>query len=1141
MNFKIPLNCKRVVHILCMLFLSCSLYSQVTVHIQHKPIREALREIENKSPFKFFYNNELKGLDKTVSLNTSNETIDATLNQLFAGSEISYQKQDNNIILLVPKKAAPAQERQKKVTGMVKDENGEAVIGASVVVKGTSVGTITDIDGNFSLDAPQNAVLTISYIGFLPQYLKVGNETAYNIILRENTQALDEVVVVGYGVQKKRDLTGAVSSVKMSDNPVTTVSSVSQVLAGKAAGLQVSTVSAQPGGGSTFRIRGATSPTGGMNDPLIIIDGFPVNTSSSNDNGGIDGGKYRAGTTDNLLASINPNDIESIEVLKDASSSAIYGSRAGNGVIIVTTKRGKSGAPVVKYSGTASVQHTAESYDIMNARDFMIQSNRYAKEEWLRSNGMAPYGNTPESGVNPFQPRYTDAQISNPENDTNWFDEITRSGFQTQHNISISGGTESTQYLISGNIFNQKGIIKKNDITRYTGRLNLDQQLSRYFKTGVNFTLSRNDYDNVPLGVGQDGNAGILVSSAQFNPLLPVKDENGAYALNTEAAFLPNPASLLEITDKTIKERMLATAYLEYEPIKDLKIKGNIGIDCIYQKRKSYLPQTTLYGKMAGGQANLNQNDRSDYLVELTANYMKNIGEHSLNALAGYSFQQFNYEGMNIENKQFLIDGFLYNNIGAGAAPKPGVGSTASKDEMASFFGRLNYSYKGRYLLTATLRADGASNFAANYRWGYFPSVSLGWRFIDEKFMHPLQSILSNGKLRASYGETGRSNIGNRSISYYQVGYTNTFGDAESQGVYLAQLGNPDLKWETTGEWNFGLDLGLLNNRFNLTAEYFIRTVSDLLNERNLQSYNQVNKIWGNIGQTQSKGLELTINTQNIQTKELSWTTDFTFSFYRDKWKERDPYWKPAAYSIYDAPLRGTYGYLSDDIIQAGETVAHMPGSLPGQIKIKDIDGFQYNADGSIPVDERGFPMKTGKPDGKLDDADKVFYGNNDPGYLIGLNNTVRWKNFDLNIYFYGQLDKTSYDSYKDLWLTGSDGMTGAINIYRGYNLPSTAKEMWTYDNQAASRPGYFQDRSSYGVGDFFKQEAWFIRCRNITLGYNFQMKQSGKLFSNLRVYADINNPFIITPYKGLDPETDNSVWAYPNIRSYSIGLDITF
>lgn len=1124
----------------CMLLCSTITYGQqqkVTLSGKNgMTLKEAFKQIEKQTNLFVDYNRQDINDAEKIKTIPGGKNVQEVMNALLKASGCVCRFQDGHIII-TKELAQQSKEVANKLTGKVVDKSGEPIIGANVVVEGTQNGVITDLEGLFTLvDTPANAMLKVSYIGMGTQVIGVKGVQNVRVVLLDDTALIDEIVVVGYGTMRKKDLTGAISTVKMSDEPLGSISTISHALAGKAAGLQVNTISAQPGGGVNFRIRGAASSDKVGNNPLIIIDGFPVN-----DPGNLtDVGKYKDGDKDNILASINPNDIESIEVLKDASSTAIYGARAGNGVIIITTKKGKEGAPKIQYSGTYSVQTIAKEYEMLNAYEFMTETNRYDKEVWLKENKMGPYGDSTTPNK-PFVSRYTDAQIANPPHQTNWFDEITRQGYQTQHNISINGGNEYTKYLISGNYLKQEGIVKNNGIERFGGRINLEHKLSKYVKTGINLTLSRNSYDNVPLGSGQNEHASIMVAAAQFNPLLPIKDAENNYVLNTDAAYLPNPVSLLEITDKTIKERLLGTVFVEIEPIKDLKLKANLGVDRNYQKRKVYLPKTTLYGAKEGGKADVAQQDRSDYLLELTTTYSKAIGNHSISALAGYSFQQFNHESLNGSNNRFLIDGFLFNNLGAGGAPKPGVGSSAGKSELASFFGRANYSYLGRYLLTATLRADGASNFAKNNRWGYFPSVSAGWRFSDEAFMQSLSSVLSNGKLRASYGETGNSNIGNRAISYYQVGNNSAFGDNEYKGVYLSQLGNTNLKWETTREWNFGIDLGFFDNRFNLTAEYFSKTISDLLNDRSLLSYQEVSQIAANVGKTQSRGFELTINTQNVDTKDFTWSSDLTFSFYRDKWKERDPSWKPAAYSIYDAPLRGEYGYLSDGIIQSGETVSHMKGSVPGQVKLKDIDSFLYNTDGSVQVDETGKPLKSGKADGKLDDADKVFYGSSDPGYLLGFNNTFRYKNFDLNIYFYGQFDKVNYGSYKDRWLVGADGMTGVKNLYRGYNMPTTAKEVWSHDNQEATRPGYFQSDSSFGYGDFFKQDAWFIRCRNITVGYNVPMNKAKKLLSNMRVYADINNPFVITTYDGLDPETDGSVWAYPNVRTFSIGLDITF
>lgn len=1107
---------------------------KVTFNGEQVSLKQAFEQIESVSKYKIAYNTAQLDVNRKVTLNQKDTDVLQVLDQLLAGTGCTYKVNENYIVITSQQTGAV-----KKVHGVVKDVNGEPIIGANVVVKGNpSNGTITDLNGNFDLSVTSNTTLQVSYIGYNTQELFVGKKTDFNIVLKEDTELLDEVVVVGYGTMKKKDLTGAVASVKMDDAPVGTVSTISHALAGKAAGLQVNTISAQPGSGSTFRIRGAASVNAG-NDPLIIIDGFPV---SPTDDSKIQTGKYDSGSSDNILASINPNDIESIEVLKDASSTAIYGARAGNGVIIITTKKGKTGAPKVTYSGTASVQTMAAKYEMLSAKDFMIQSNRYALEEWRRSNGIGVYGGKSEAeAATPYTPYYTDAEIANPAYDTDWFKEITRTGFQTQHNLSVNGGTEMTKYLISGNFFKQNGVVKNNDMDRYTARVNVEQKVSKYVNLGVNMTLSRNTTNNVPLGAGQNENASIMVAAAQFSPILPVRDEEGEYVLNSQAAFLPNPVSLLEITDKTVKERMLGTAYVEIKPIEELTLKGNFGIDRNYQKHSVYMPKTTLYGQKTGGQANIAQYDKSDYLMELTANYSKRFGDHNLNALVGYSFQRFTDESLSAGNSQFLIDGFLYNNLGAGAYPKPSVGSSASKSEMASFFGRINYSYKDRYLLTATMRADGASNFAKNNRWGYFPSVALGWRFTEEEFMQPLTSVLSNGKLRVSFGQTGNSNIGNRVISYYSTGNNNEFGGTEQVGVYLSQMGNVDLKWETTTEWNVGVDLGFFKNRLNVTAEYFHKVVSDLLSERSLLGFQEVSTIAANIGETQSQGFELTINSTNFNTKNFGWNTDFTFSLYRDKWETRDESWKPSAYSVYDSPIRYQYGYLSDGLIQPGETVDWMPGAIPGQVKIKDINGYVYNEDGSVKVDQHGIPLKSGKPDGKLDDADKVIYGSSDPGYLLGLNNTFRWKNFDLNIYFYGQFDLLNSGSYKDLWLTGASGMTGIVNMYRGYNMPVSAKDVWTSDNQSAVRPGYFQDKSTWGIGDYYLQKSWFVRCRNITLGYTIPVNQGRNILSNVRVYFDVNNPFTITPYDGLDLETDNSVWAYPNVRSFSLGVDITF
>lgn len=1103
--------------------LSSALFSQsITLNNSSITVKEAIETLKEQSGYSFVY--EVGDLDtkKQVAVSARDASVEDVVKQIIKGQDVSYRIVGKSIVITKGKMAvATPEENPRKIEGTIVDESGEPSIGATVSVKNSSIGTVTDIDGHFSLSVPADAVLTISYIGYENQEVAVKDRTDFRITLIEDNNILEEIVVIGYGTMKKKDLTGAVSSIKMSDQPVGTVSSISNLMAGKAAGLQVSLNSAQPGASSKFLIRGAAS-INASNDPLIIIDGAPIspmgdlNTSSLGEQN----------TYDNVLGSLNPNDVESIEVLKDASSTAIYGSRAANGVILVTTKRGKTGAPTVTYSGTATVQFFAKKYDMLNARDFMRQTNRYLYEQYLQDNKIGIYGGKDISdATRPFSPRYSDAEILFQTQDTDWFDETTRNGFQTQHNVSVNGGTEYTSYYISANYFKQDGLVKRNGIERYTGRANLDQKISKYVKMGITLNLSRNE---------TKGDGGSLTSAASFNPLIPIKEEDGTWGVNPLTSYMANPVAMLDITQNSTKDRVLANSYIEVEPIDDLTLKVIGGFDRQAQKSGSYIPGS-LGPNYNNGSANIAQGDRTNYLFDFTANWLKNIGDHNINALAGYSFERFTDEKVMAGNQNFLTDAFLYHYLWGGAAERPSVGSGASKREMASFFGRINYSFMDRYLLTATLRADGSSEFAKNHRWGYFPSVALGWRFTEEEFMKPLQNTLSNGKLRLTYGQTGNASSMNGAISYYRTGYEHVFGDKNAPGVYLNQLGNPDLKWETTTEWNVGLDLGFFNNRLNVTAEYYNRVISDLLSTRYLLSYHEVTSIQANIGKTQSQGFELTINTENVRTPNLSWTSDFTFSFYRDKWKERAPSWVPSIHEKYDAPIRALYVYASDGLVHLNDDVSHLPGAIPGQVKIRDIGSYIYNTDGSIQVDDHGKPLRSRDLDGMINDADKYLLGSSDPGYLLGFNNSFRYKNFDLNAYFYGQFHLWNSGSYKRTWLSGG------ANIDRGYNSPVSLQDTWSHDNMDAVYPTMLPSTSTFGAGDYFWKKIWFLRCRNITLGYTLPKQHVSKWASNLRIYAEVTNPFVLTSYDGLDPETDTNTVSYPNTRGISLGVNVSF
>lgn len=1083
-------------------------YAQKTllnITSRNKMVSEVLNEIEQKTEFTFFYNNKQVDVKRRVSVQATSENVFKVLDKIFSGTDVVYKVLDKSIILSNTAINASMQQ-QGSIRGKVVDANGEPVIGANVIVVGTSKGAITDVDGNFSVEASKGDVIKVSYIGYLDKTVTVANRSTLQIVLQEDTKTLDEVVVIGYGTQTKKSLTGAVGTMDMGDIEASTVTSISHAMGGKVAGLRVNLQSAQPGGAAKFRIRGEAS-TGAGNDPLIVIDGFPVGSSSSLESGN----DFKAGDTDNILESLNPDDIESISVLKDAASTAIYGARAGHGVVLITTKRGKAGKPKVTYTASGSFQNIRANYDILNARDYMRAQNMHDYERYQQQNGLGIYkGYIPTKEVDPYTPKYSDEQIAKAVG-TDWLDKVTRTGWMQQHNLSINGGGDKTKYMASFNYMNQEGVVKNNGATRISARLNLDQEINKYISVGLTASYSQNRYDNVPLGDGDNENAGILVAAVRANPTIPVYDEDGNYSVDPSRATFPNPVSLLDITDETVKDRLMGNAFVIIKPVKGLELKGTFGADRRMQKRRNYLPKTTLAGANKNGWANVSYEDATDYLMDLTATYNTTIKEdHVLKALVGYSYQQFNTEGVNAGNQDFLIDAFKYHNLAAGNYAKPSVGSYASKNSMGSYFARINYQYRNRYLLEATIRADGAANFDPDNRWGFFPSVSAGWVISEEKFMESTRNWLSNLKLRASYGQTGNSNIGNRIHTFYATGDANhnyVFGGSLLKGVYVSELGNPNLTWETTSEFNIGLDLGFLNDRIRLTAEYFNRRITDILvKEKPLMFYNEVTKIADNAGSTQSQGFELTLNTVNFRTRDFDWNTTLTLSRYKDRWLTRPDTWKPEKYEKKDDPIRAWWAHKSLGMMKPGEQAPKAQSDLlPGQVILWDKDDS-----------------------GSITNDDKVYMGSGDPKIIYGFNNALRYKRFDFNIYFYGEAGREADASYYENWTkTNNNSQNMSYNVFNAFNS----------NNQSASHPSLIDN--AYGVGDYYVKSIYYIRCGSITLGYNVPV--SKKWISNLRVYADVNNPFIITNWTGLDPETDLNTYNYPNVTSYSLGLSITF
>lgn len=1072
--------------------------------------------------------------------------------------------------------------QQQTVTGRVVDVNNESLPGVSIIIRGTQQGTVTDINGYYSLSVQPSSVLIYSYIGYTSIEETVNGRATINITMSEDVSALDEVVVIGYGTARKRDLTGSVSSVNANDVPMTSVASIAHSLQGKAAGMIVTQNSAQPGGGLDIMIRGQSS-INASNQPLYIVDGFPI---LQLDQAAASIGDSRTAVgTQGPLNFLNPADIATIDVLKDASATAIYGSRAANGVVLITTKRGVQGKPEVTFNATYGVQEYLDKFDtFVDLGEWMTEINTAGYESWLGSRGVYPYGGDPwgrDTELNPLTTieqahaatkgtvdqwelefdangsairgtqSFSDAQIAANRGvkGTDWVGLMTQTGIVQNYNVGIRGGTPITRYMISGSYFDHEGIVKNSRLTRYTGKVNLDQDLGDKIKGQLTILGSRTNNDNISHGDNQYENSGLIRSAIEFNPQVPIQDADGKFPVNPIVGNRPNPASLLYVTDNNITDRVLANASITYEPIDGLFLKYSTGMDLSYSTRGNYFPTQTLWGNQLQGDARIWNRKNSHTSNEFTANYNFDLNTvHRFSLLGGYIYEQTNSNSSNLQNDHFVTDGFLWNSMGSGAGVK-GVGSGASENMRASFLGRLNYTLLDRYLFTATVRRDGSSTFARNEKWGTFPSVAVGWNMAEESFMDFSDNYLNMVKWRFSWGQTGNDDIGGRHNATYSTtqGWTQPYKGSYT-AVIPGRVENPNLKWETTTEFNIGLDLDLnIWNGITASLEYYNKTISDLLQTRRTAAYQYLNSVWANVGSTQSSGVEVTVNFRNINRRDFTWNTDFTFTKFEDRWKERDSQWTPNIYEKANDVLRPIYSQHALGILQKGDDIPlhHLTPQYggtgtstlrPGGLIIADLNGPMLDADGNPMVDENGKVILTGKPDGIIDDADRVFIGSRDPGFIIGLGNRFTYKSFDFNLYMYGMFDRIMEDPNFMMW-----GRSPGNMVSQQVNQLRSVKERWMDE-------AIFPDRKEStthprsGTADWFYDDAWFIRAQNITLGYTLpKTSVLSNYLESLRVHFDVNNAFVITPYRGNDPETDRFSGAYPNARTFTFGIDLKF
>ncbi len=1068
--------------------------------------------------------------------------------------------------------------QQRNVSGNVVDSQGEPLIGVTVAIKGTSTGTVTDFDGNYTLsNVPESATLVFSYVGFTTLEEVVGGRSSINIVLSEESAMMDELVVIGYGTVRKRDLTGSVSSVRTDDIPMASVASVAHSLQGKAAGLIVMQNSAQPGGGLDILIRGQSSINAG-NEPLYVVDGFPI---LQIDQPGASSSDSRLSTgTQGPLNFLNPNDIASIEVLKDASATAIYGSRAANGVVLITTHRGRQSAPEVTFTGTYGVQEYLDTWDTFSdLGEWMQEINTGAYESWLSNRAVYPYGGnplgldrktvkqahdetmgTPDQWINEYdsngniirgsQP-FSDAQIAANmgKQGSDWIGRLTQTGIVQQYNLSIRGGTPITRYMTSISYFDHEGIVKNSRLRRYTGRFNFDQDFGDRIKASLTLLGSNTNNDNISHGDTQFENSGLIRSAIEFNPSVAYQNPDGTYPVNPIVGNRPNPLSLLHVTDNNISNRLLANASVTVEPINNLFVKFSTGMDLSYSTRGNYFPTETLHGAQLGGDARLWNRKNQHTSNEITVNYSLDINsEHRINLLGGYIYEKTMANSSNLSNHDFVTDGYLWNSMGSGAGTK-GVGSGASENMMASYLGRVNYTLMDKYLLTATIRRDGSSTFAQNQKWGLFPSVALGWNMAEEDFMRFSNDFIGMWKWRASWGQTGNANIGGR----HNATFSTTQGwTRPNSGSYTAvipgRVANPDLKWETTTETNLGLDLQFnVMNGITASFEYYTRKIEDLLQQRTTAAYQYLGSVWANVGATQSKGFEATINTRNIVHKDYSWTTDFTFTRFEDRWLERDSEWVPNIWETERDLLRPIYSQKALGILQKGDIIPlyHLTPQYggtgtsnlyPGGIIVADLNGRVLDADGNPMVDERGKVILSGEPDGIIDDADRRFIGSHDPGFIIGLGNRFTYKAFDFNLYMYGMFDRVMEDPTFSNW-----GRTPGNMVSQQLNGLRSVKNRWMDQSIFPDRVESTTHARSGGA-DWYYQDAWFIRAQSLSLGYSLpKTVLLANLLESARIYVDVQNAFVITPYSGNDPETDRYAAAYPNARTFTLGVDLKF
>lgn len=1102
------INRMKITIVLCLLTTLCSFasvsYSQkaeISLNLNEVTLQEAINAVKEQSDFSFWYRNEEVNLQKKISVKAEKQNIKQIMAQILSGQDLTYTIDEKYIIIYKKYDQQSTQQQKKKISGIVTDENGDPLIGVNVVEKGTTNGSITDVQGAFTLTVSDDTKLQISYIGYTTIDIAVGNKSLLNITLAEDILGLEEVVIVGYGSVKKRDLTGSVASINAKKITAVPATTAAAALQGRIPGVLVSTTNWAPGQTPSVLIRGKRSITAN-NDPLYVVDGIPIT-------GGME--------------EISPTDIESMEVLKDASATAIYGARGANGVILITTKSGQQGKTKIDYNGYYGWQTIQNEIPLMNGSEYA----EYVREAYRNTTKDAQkyMSDTPNKEMDMLNGRFvTDPYVMESvlmgydENGNydpsrvrtnSWMDAVTRTGMITDHQLSVRGGNSKTNFLASATYNKNEGIFKDVDYERYSIRLNLNHEINKYVKFGVQTQYSHSTYNK-----GTD-----MANNWRITPLGSLYEKDGSITpMIGSDSQMWNPLLNLEpgAVDRPKKtSRYLGSYFLEIKlPVNGLKFRSNLGMDSRTVQDHEFYSAKSTARQLGTSKAKNRMEKYTMFTLENLLFYDKTFAKkHTLGITLLQSLQEDKGEWVNGEVENLPSDKLKYNDLGAGLNIT-NLSSQYTRWNMASFMGRINYNFMGKYLLTLSARYDGSSRLANGHKWVLFPSAALAWRLSDETFFKNI-NMLDNLKLRVGYGKTGNSAVD----PYQTMGllkmaqYVYNNGATEAIGYAPSLMANPLLTWETTAQWNLGLDFGFFKNRISGSLDLYLQNTSDLLLNRQLPVVSGFDKVLSNVGKTRNKGIELTLTTNNIVNKNFQWSTDWVVysnkeeivSLYNGKVDDIGSKWfigHPVD-TYYDYKKIGIWQNTPEDLAEMEKFNVNGSSFKPGMIKLQDNGDYKINSD------------------------DRVIIGDPRPKVIMSMVNNLAFKNFDFSIFLYASLGSMIYNDYLALSQPGRNN--------------SRKVDYWTPNNptNAFPRPSIDYNDAPYMTSCYY-EKADFLRIRSMTLGYTIPENLSKKaLIERVRFYFTAQNPFVWTNYSGIDPEGAKGSTT-PSVSSWIIGINLS-